>query len=142
MDAEISSLELSYMSRSEDKNARRLAAVHPLTGSPTLLHLTGDKDWVVRFCLPAHSNCTLDVLYSLRNDPITYVRCKVFSSAKASPELLEYGINDPSPEVKLCVIGNPNVSILTLAKLKLDKDQKVACAARDRLNSFYLTLKK
>lgn len=137
MDVEVTPFELYCMSRSHDKSARRLVAVHPLSESTTLSYLAKDEDWVVRFCLPAHSNCTLDILYSLRNDPIAYVRCNVFSSLKASPELLEVGANDLSPEVRLCVIGHPKVKLETLAKLKRDKDARVSLAAKDRLNYFY-----
>lgn len=130
----ISLEELSYMAYSPDKSKRRLVSVHPLTDETTLSVLAKDEDWVVRFCVPSHANCSLWTLFSMRKDPISYIRCKVFSSPKASPKLLEVGATDPSPDVRLCVANNPHTSLGTLAHLKADKDPEVAEAARDRVN--------
>lgn len=126
--------ELGRMAHSPDINERRSAVVHPMADESILSVLAKDDDWVVRFCVPSHVNCTLDILFSMRKDPFSYTRCKVFSSLKASPKLLEVGANDVNPEVRACVANHPYTSLETLAHLKRDKDPLISQAARDRVN--------
>ena len=132
--------ELGCMAHSPDKSVRRLVSSHPLTDEKTISLLSKDEDWVVRFCALSHKNCTLDTFLSLSNDPILHIRCRVFSSPKASPELLEVGAKDPCPEVRICVVNHPLTRLETLARLERDKDWGVAQGAKARVNHRFKSL--
>jgi hypothetical protein len=131
--------KLDHLARSSDVKVRRGVVVNRHTSSDTLLYLSNDLDWVIRFCIPSHANCPKEALLTLVKDPFSYVRLRVLSVLSLEPDVLDYGSVDRNPEVRLKVATHPRTRIETLATLSNDRDLSVSETAKARLKKITTT---
>ena len=114
---------------------RRLSARHPSAETDLLTRLANDSDWQVRRTIARHPGTGRDTLIGLAQDAAADVRWSVLKHPAPPAEALALLASDEHAPIRLAIAADERTPRGIVERLKMDLDEDVRAAARERLGA-------